>query len=117
MDTGGLKGTSIRDNTRTATSFAERRAAARASWERLIGEYEACGGTSAAFCRVRWLRIWQFRSWPKVLREDKAAAEGFVELSSGVREPGVWVACGRWRVHVDDGFDAGVQRSVVEALT
>ena len=105
------------DETRTATSFAERRAAARASWERLIGEYEACGGTAAAFCRERGLRIWQFRYRLKVLRQDKAAAEGFVELSSGVRDPGVWVACGRWRVHVDDGFDAGVLRRVVEALT
>ena len=105
------------DETRTATSFAERRAAARAFWERLIGEYEASGGTGAAFCRERGLRIWQFRYWLKVLRQDKAAAEGFVELSSGVREPGVWVACGRWRVHVDDGFDAGVLRRVVEALT
>ena len=32
--------------------------------------------------------------------------------SSGVRDPGVWVACGRWRLHVGDGFGAGVLRRV-----
>ena len=46
----------------------------------------------------------------------EAAPTGFVELSSDARDPGVWVACGRWRVHVSDGFDAGVLRRVVEAL-
>ena len=49
-------------------SVAERRAAARASWERVIGEYEASGGTAAAFCRERGLRVWQFRYWLKALR-------------------------------------------------
>ncbi len=34
-------------------SVAERRAAARASWERVIGEYEASGQTGSAFCRDR----------------------------------------------------------------
>jgi hypothetical protein len=97
-------------------SVAERRAAARASWERVIGEYAASGGTAAAFCRERGLRVWQFRYWLKALRQAEAASAEFVELSSDVRDPGVWVACGRWRVHVGDGFDAGVLRRVAEAL-
>ena len=50
----------------TKTSFAERRAAARASWEHLLGEYAASGMTAAAFCRERGLRVWQFRYWLKV---------------------------------------------------
>ena len=97
-------------------SVAERRAAARASWERVIGEYAASGRTGAAFCRERGLRVWQFRYWLKALRQSEAAPTGFVELSSGVRDSGVWVACGRWRVQVSDGFDTGVLRRVVEAL-
>ena len=97
-------------------SVAERRAAARASWERVIGEYEASGQTGSAFCRDRGLPVWQFRYWLKALRQTEAAPTGFVELSSDVRDPGVWVACGRWRVHVGDGFDAGVLRRVAEAL-
>jgi hypothetical protein len=97
-------------------SVAERRAAARASWERVIGEYAASGRTAAAFCRERGLRVWQFRYWLKALRQAEAASAEFVELSSDVRDPGVWVACGRWRVHVGDGFDAGVLRRVAEAL-
>ena len=97
-------------------SVAERRAAARASWERVIGEYAASGITAAAFCRERGLRAWQFRYWLKALRQTEAAPTGFVELSSDVRDSGVWVACGRWRVHVGDGFDAGVLRRVAEAL-
>ena len=55
-------------------SVAERRAAARASWERVIGEYEASGGTAAAFCRERGLQVWQFRYWLKALRRAEAAA-------------------------------------------
>jgi hypothetical protein len=98
------------------TSWADRRATARASWERVVGEYEASGGTAAAFCRQRGLRVWQFRYWLKALRQSEAAPTGFVELSSGVRDSGVWVACGRWRVQVSDGFDTGVLRRVVEAL-
>ena len=97
-------------------SVAERRTAARASWEQVIGEYAASGITAAAFCRERGLRVWQFRYWLKALRQTEAAPTGFVELSSDARDPGVWVACGRWRVHVSDGFDAGVLRRVVEAL-
>ena len=97
-------------------SVAERRAAARASWEQVIGEYVASGITAAAFCRDRGLRVWQFRYWLKALRQAEAAPSGFVELSSDARDPGVWVACGRWRVHVSDGFDAGVLRRVAEAL-
>ena len=97
-------------------SVAERRAAVRASWEQVIGEYAASGRTAAAFCRERGLRVWQFRYWLKALRQAEAASAEFVELSSDVRDPGVWVACGRWRVHVGDGFDAGVLRRVAEAL-
>ena len=97
-------------------SVAERRAAVRASWEQVIGEYAASGGTAAAFCRERGLRVWQFLYWLKALRQAEAVPTGFVELSSDVRDPGVWVACGRWRVHVGDGFDAGVLRRVAEAL-
>ena len=54
-------------------SVAERRAAARASWEQVIGEYAASGGTAAAFCRERGLRVWQFRYWLKALRQAEAA--------------------------------------------
>ena len=97
-------------------SVAERRAAVRASWELVIGEYASSGQTGSAFCRDRGLRVWQFRYWLKALRRAEAAPAGFVELSSDVREPCVWVACGRWRVHVGDGFDAGVLRRVAEAL-
>ena len=97
-------------------SVAEQRAAARASWERVIGEYAASGRTAAAFCRERGLRVWKFRYWLKALRPAGAAPAGFVELTPGARDAGVWVACGRWRVHVGDGFDAGVLRRVAEAL-
>ena len=100
----------------TKTSWADRRAAARASWEQLIGAFEASGKTGAEYCRERGLAVWQFRYWLKALRRAEAAPTGFVELSADVRDPGVWVACGRWRVHVSDGFDAGVLRRVVEAL-
>jgi hypothetical protein len=101
----------------TKTSWTDRRAAARASWEQLIGEFEGSGKTGTAFCRDRGLSIWQFRYWLKALRQAEAEPTGFVELSSGARDPGVWVACGRWRVHVSNGFDTGVLRRVVEALT
>jgi hypothetical protein len=97
-------------------SVAERRAAARASWVQLIGAFEASGKTGAAYCRDRGLPVWQFRYWLKALRQAEVAPTGFVELSADVRDPGVWVACGRWRVHVGDGFDAGVLRRVAEAL-
>ena len=101
----------------TKTSWTDRRAAVRASWEQLIGAFEASGKTGAEYCRDRGLPVWQFRYWQKALRQAEAAPIGFVELSSDVRDPGVWVACGRWRVHVSDGFDTGVLRRVVEALT
>ena len=97
-------------------SYAERRAAARASWEQLIGECAASGMTAAAFCRERGLRVWQFRYWLKALRPPESAPGGFVELSPCAGDSGVWIVCGRWRVHVGDGFDAGVLRRVVEAL-
>ena len=100
----------------TKTSWIDRRAAARASWVQLIGAFEASGKTGAAYCRDRGLPVWQFRYWLKALRQAEAVPTGFVELSSDVRDPGVWVACGRWRVHVGDGFDAGVLRRVAEAL-
>ena len=98
-------------------SVAERRAAARASWEQVIGEYAASGITAAAFCRDRGLRVWQFRYWLQALRKPEAAADGFVELSPEARETGVWVECGRWRVHVGGGFDARVLRRAAEALS
>ena len=97
-------------------SVAERRAAALASWEQVIGEYAASGGTAAAFCRERGLRVWQFRYWLKALRAGEETSAGFVELRAATRDSGVWVSCGRWQVHVDDGFDAGVLRRVAEAL-
>jgi len=53
----------------------------------------------------------------KALRQAEAAPTGFVELAAEARVPGVWVACGRWQVYVGAGFDGGVLRRVVEALT
>lgn len=96
---------------------AERRAAARAEWERRIGEYEASGKAGAAFCRERGLPVCRFRYWLQALRKPEAAAGGFVELSPEARATGVWVECGRWRVHVGGGFDAGVLRRAAEALS
>lgn len=98
------------------TSCTERRAAVRASWRQLIGEFETSGKTGAEFCRDRTLPVWQFRYWLKALRQTEVAPTGFIELSSVARDPGVWVACGRWQVHVGETFDAAVLRRVVEAL-
>ena len=59
-------------------SVAEQRAAARASWERVIGEYEASGQTGSAFCRDRGLPVWQFRYWLKALRQTEGEHSQFV---------------------------------------
>lgn len=97
--------------------WVERRAAARAEWERTISEYESSGKAGAAFCRERGLPVWRFRYWLQALRKPEAAADGFVELSPEARETGVWVECGRWRIHVGGGFDARVLRRAAEALS
>lgn len=102
----------------TKASWTDRRAAARASWGKWIGEFGKSGKTGTVFCRERGLPVWQFRYWLKALRQVGASPSDFVELSSGARDPScVWVSCGRWQVHVGNGFDAGVLRRVVEALT
>ena len=87
-------------------SWTDRRAAARASWEKLIGEFEGSGKPGTAFCRDRGLPVWQFRYWLKALRPAEAASVGFVELATDACAPGVWVSCGRWRVHIEGEFDA-----------
>lgn len=99
------------------TSCAVRRAAVRALWQQLIGEFETSGKTGTAFCRDRGLSVCQFRYWRKVLRPVDGLPTGFVELSSVAPEPDVWISCGRWQVHVGERFDSTVLRRVVEALT
>jgi len=42
------------------------------------------------------------------LRRGEDAPTGFVELSASPRDPGVWVACGKYQVHVSNGFDSDV---------
>ena len=102
---------------RVKEDLAAHRAATRAEWEQRIVEFEASGQTGTAFCRQRELPIWRFRYWHKALRKPKAALGGFIELATERSDPGIWVECGRWRVHVGDRFDTRVLRRVAEALS
>jgi hypothetical protein len=52
---------------------------------RLLGEFDACGGSAAAFCRDRGLSYQTFIAWRRgtVARRDAANAIEFVELALG----------------------------------
>jgi len=95
------------------------RAARREQWAALIAEQQAGGLKAAAFCRERGISKWQFSYWRKALATTRgsAAASGFVELRSTSRASGVWIEAGRWRVHVEPGFNDVALRRTLEALT
>ena len=52
---------------------------------RLLGEFEACGGSAAAFCRDRGLAYQTFIAWRRgtVGRRDAGNTMEFVELALG----------------------------------
>jgi transposase-like protein len=52
---------------------------------RLLGEFDACGGSAAAFCRDRGLAYQTFISWRRgtPARRDAGTAMEFVELALG----------------------------------
>jgi hypothetical protein len=101
---------------------AERVGAAerREHWRRVLEEQRASGQSAAVFCRARGVPPWKFAYWRKALDGGvgvASATEGFVELGRTRGESGVCVEVGRWRVHVDTGFDPATLRRTVEALT
>jgi hypothetical protein len=97
--------------------WAERRAATRREWERIIGEFEATGMTGAAFCRDRGFPEWKFSYWRKVLRRPEDGSGAFVELGLDKATSVIWIECGRWRIQVGTDFDARALRRVAEALS
>lgn len=94
------------------------RAARREQWAARMAEQQAGGLSAAAFCRERGIAAWQFSYWRKALAtsETSTAPNGFVELRPESRASGIWVEVGRWRVHVETGFNAEVLRRTIEAL-
>jgi hypothetical protein len=52
---------------------------------RLLGEFDACGGSAAAFCRDRGLSYQTFIAWRRgtAARRDAVNAMEFVELALG----------------------------------
>lgn len=52
---------------------------------RLLGEFDACGSSAAAFCRERGLSYQTFIAWRRgaSVRRDAGAAMEFVELALG----------------------------------
>ena len=91
----------------------------REQWQRTMAEQRASGQTAAAYCRAHGLPTWKFAYWRKALEADcgpRAQAGGFVEIAATSRSTGVSVEAGRWRVHVEAGFDAATLRRAVEAL-
>jgi hypothetical protein len=94
------------------------REARREEWRRIIAEQGAGGQGAAAYCRERGIPVWKFSYWRKALNPAKtdAAPRGFVELRPSRRASGVSVGAGRWRVHVEPGFDAATLLRALEAL-
>lgn len=100
-------------------AYQTKRQALRAEWAKTINDYESSGMSKASFCREHGLPVWKLHYWCKALQEQDKFKGGFIELSPGVMATGsgVWVSCGRYRVHVDTRFDSKVLRQVIEALT
>jgi hypothetical protein len=104
----------------------EARAARRAEWRGILEQQAASGLTAAGFCRERGIPAWKFSYWRAALRPRLSppsradSAGGFVELSVSARPgggTGVWIEAGRWRLHVEPGFDAAALRRAAEALS
>lgn len=88
-----------------------------AQWREVIAEWAASGQSMRGFSREHGVDFWKM--YRRHIRMKENQSKGFVEI---VREKPdspekLWVEAGRWRIHVSEGFDAGLLRSVAEALS
>jgi hypothetical protein len=73
------------------------------------------GQTRSVFCREHEVGPWVLSYWLR--RASIKAAPGFVEITTAPRSPVLEVAVGDAVVQVRHGFDPGLLRSVVAALS
>jgi uncharacterized protein (AIM24 family) len=89
-----------------------------ARWQTLIDQQRSSGRSVGAFCRQQGVAACTFYAWRRRL-----AKPTFVEVKAGASErvtassPLVLVLRGGVRVQVRAGFDAGLLRRLVEALS
>lgn len=96
--------------------MGQRKGVSQEAWSALIAEHSAGGGTIAAFCRERGLKVHRFH-WHKRRLRGLGLAGGFREVALPVRSAIRVVIPGAGsHIEVERGFDAACLREVVQAL-
>jgi len=74
-------------------------------WQVLLGEYSENGKSIRRFCREKGIPHNQLSYHLRRARKDKSK-HGFIELVRKAAPCNLWVEAGRYRIHVQRGFDA-----------
>jgi len=85
-------------------------------WEELLGEYSASGKSIRGFCGERGIPHNQLSYHLQRARKNQSK-HGFIELVRKAAPCGLWIEAGKYRIHVQRGFDAELLRQVAEALS
>lgn len=89
--------------------------------EELLQAFEGCGLSAAEFCRQRGISAQTFSTWRRRAAEASLPVPLFRRVSpeqvSRLSDPSLTLKIGIAEVLIKPGFDAGLLRAVVEALT
>ena len=91
--------------------------AARAYWQELIGAQAKSGQNVAEFCRARGVPRSCFFTWRRKLETAPAATKAFLEVKLQPAPVGLVLELEKGRrIQVENGFDAGLLRRLLEVL-
>jgi len=105
----------------TILSPSSRRHWRAADGAALVAAFQSSGQSRAAFCAGQGIGAWRLAYWLRrsVANEfgDAPCAQGFCEVTAGLASSTLTVTVGGAQVMVRAGFDPGLLRLVVAALS